>query len=190
MKIRHLTAAAAVAFGFAAAGNAASAADLVDNSAFNPGLTGWTWTGQGTSSDFVTTYDATGALQYSSSKSATLSQEIATTPGHEYLVTFELGNTSNSTNSFNVSFGGTTLLSLTDAKAFADTTNTYSDIVTATSAETLLSFTGTAKGGSYYLVDPTVSAVPVPPALIMFGAAIAGLGFFGWQRNRSGKFAI
>jgi hypothetical protein len=37
----------------------------------------------------------------------------------------------------------------------------------------------------FYLEAITVSAVPLPPALLLFGAALAGLGWIGRRRKQS-----
>lgn len=62
-----------------------------------------------------------GSTSAEQATSSTLSQTIATTPGATYLVTFFLMNSAGPHNSFLATFGGQTVLSLTDANAFSYT---------------------------------------------------------------------
>jgi hypothetical protein len=40
-------------------------------------------------------------------------------------------------------------------------------------------------GGAYRFSVAAVAATPIPPALLMFGTALAGLGFVGWRRRQA-----
>jgi hypothetical protein len=127
--------------------------------------------------DFAAT-DATGATQ------GTLSQALTTVPTTYYTVTFFLANEGGPHNSFQATFGGQTVLSLTDANAFGYTQ--YTATIQATSATSVLAFTGQQGPADFLLDDVNVEAGPLPAAgggLISFGIAIAG---FGLRRIRAG----
>ncbi|HEY4089534.1 MAG TPA: hypothetical protein VGM43_26590 [Bryobacteraceae bacterium] len=40
-------------------------------------------------------------------------------------------------------------------------------------------------GGAYLFKVAAVAATPIPPALLMFGTALAGLGAAGWRRRKA-----
>jgi hypothetical protein len=127
--------------------------------------------------DFAAT-DAAAATQ------GTLSQAITTVPSTYYTVTFFLANEGGPHNTFLATFGGQTVLSLTDANAFGYTQ--YTATVRATSATSVLAFTAQQDPADFLLDDISVQAGPLPAAgggLISFGIAIAG---FAVRRMRAG----
>jgi hypothetical protein len=116
-----------------------------------------------------------GATSASEATAGTLSQTIATVPGTTYLVTFFLMNTDGPHNTFLATFGGQTVLSLTDANAFGYTQ--YSANITATSGSSVLAFSAEQDPGFYYLDDVSVEAGPAPVmggGLVSFGVLLAG----------------
>ena len=138
--------------------------------------------GQGTAyahtGDWSAEFTAVNASQASS---GTLSQTIKTMPMRTYLVSFFLSNQGGPHDTFMATFGGQTVLSLTDAPAFGYTK--YSATITiGKSNSTVLAFTGEQDASSFYLDDvsvvaegapaPTVGAGLVPFAIVMIGAAI------------------
>jgi hypothetical protein len=192
MGLRH--ALAFVIFGLAALALApmARAQNLVQDPGFENATDSNTAPGWTLSSGFGTDYvngqsqsggaPATGswyaeftATSASNAQSGTLSQMIATTPGQYYTVTFFLANFGAPHNTFLATFGGQTLLSLTDASAFGY--QQYTMVVRATSTQTKLAFTGEQDPSSFGLDDVDVEAGPAPVmggGLVSLGVAVAG----------------
>ena len=113
--------------------------------------------------------DATTASQ------DTLSQTITTTPSTYYTVSFFLANEGGPHNTFLATFGGQTVLSLTDANAFGYTQ--YTATIRATSAKSVLAFAAQQDPADFLLDDVSVEAGPLPLAgggLMSFGVAFAG----------------
>ena len=118
--------------------------------------------------DFAAT-DAASATQ------GTLSQSITTTPSTYYTVSFFLANEGGPHNTFLATFGGQTVLSLTDADAFGYTQ--YSATIRVTSAKSVLAFTAQQDPADFLLDDVSVEAGPLPLAgggLMSFSVAFAG----------------
>jgi hypothetical protein len=85
-----------------------------------------------------------------------ISQDLATTAGDTYTITFELAHDStNDQNDFSVLFGGTTVYSLVNSAAFPYTLVSVTG--TATSSSTTLSFLGREVPAWYELDDVSVS---------------------------------
>jgi protein with PEP-CTERM/exosortase system signal len=70
--------------------------------------------------------------------SALLSQSVATTPGASYTIDFFLARSGDANGILNVSWGGSTILSITNQSAFGYTHYTFT--VTASTASTTLLF--------------------------------------------------
>jgi hypothetical protein len=118
-----------------------------------------------------------GATNPDDATAGTLSQAIATAPGSTYLVTFFLMNSDGAPNTFLATFGGQTVLSLTDANAFGYTQYSYQ--VTATSESSVLAFSAEQDPSFFYLDDVSVEAAPAPitgGGLASFGVLLAGFG--------------
>lgn len=174
---------------------AASAhANLVSNSGFELGATDWTITGPDTSVNLFDPHSGLRAANFFSSGAAgTFSQDIATVVGQSYDISFWLMNNDGPSNSFDVTFGLTTLvgggtppLPIVDTAPFAYTQYTFAGIV-ATNAVTTLSFTGRSVPGTISLDDivvvagaAAVTAVPEPGSalvgLLALGLCTVGLG--------------
>jgi hypothetical protein len=111
--------------------------------------------------------------------SGTLSQTIATAPLTTYLISFFLLNQGGPHNTFLATFGGQTVLSLTDSSAFGYTRYTASVTTASRSTSSVLAFTGEQDPSAFYLDDISVvaEAAPSPVAgggLVSFVALIAG----------------
>jgi hypothetical protein len=104
-------------------------------------------------------------------QSGTLSQMIDTTPGQYYTVTFTLANFGGPHNTFLATFGGTTVLSLTDSSSFAYQQFTLA--VRANSTQTKLAFTGEQDPAAFGLDEVDVEAGPAP----VMGGGLVSLGF-------------
>jgi hypothetical protein len=115
------------------------------------------------------------ATSASDAQSGTLSQAIGTTAGSYYTVSFYLANFGGPHDTFLATFGGQTVLSLTDAPAFGY--KQYTMVVKATSANSVLAFTGEQDPASFGLDDVSVEAGPAPVmggGLVSLGVAAAG----------------
>jgi hypothetical protein len=105
----------------------------------------------------------------------TLSQAITTTAGSTYLVTFFLMNSDGPHNTFLATFGGQTVLSLTDSSAFGYTQYSYQ--VKATSSSSVLAFSAEQDPGYFYLDDISVEPAPAPVmggGLVSLAVLLAG----------------
>jgi hypothetical protein len=182
-------------------GQPASAQNLVQNPGFENTPTGGAsspgWTldttsgttyvnGTGTANTGVWAVDfaAPGAAAASQ---GTLSQAIATTPSTYYTVSFFLANEGGPHNTFLATFGGQTVLSLTDASAFSY--RQFTATIRVTSGSSVLAFTGEQDPSDFLLDDVSVDAGPLPVpggGLLSFGAAIAGFAVRRW-RARVGR---
>jgi hypothetical protein len=131
--------------------------------------------------DFAAT-DAASATQ------GTLSQAITTTPSTYYTVSFFLANEGGPHNTFLATFGGQTVLSLTDADAFGYTQ--YSATIRVTSAKSVLAFTAQQDPADFLLDDVSVEAGPLPLAgggLMSFSVAFAGFAVRRMRRAAGRK---
>ena len=147
--------------------------NLVVNGGFENGLSGWTTNGIQPQYDFVDTQHAhSGGHDFALgaiNAEYQISQNIATTVGQTYEIQFWLENPAGGTPSnFTASFGGDTLLSLTNTSRQGYTEYTYD--VTATSALTKLLFTAEQNPAYWYLDD--VSVEPVVAAMIAAGSLL------------------
>lgn len=185
MKMRVLAAASAFAFAVAAT-PATAAPELVTNGGFDTGdFTGFT---QGGNTSF-TGIGYYGPPYYNvayfgpQNTPGSIQQTIATMAGQLYNFSFDLQNDGGNPNSANVSFGGTNVLSLTDASSFGFTH--YSFNVAATSANTALNFAFQQNPAYFRLDNISVMAiaggVPEPAT---WGLMILGFGAAGFAMRR------
>jgi hypothetical protein len=130
--------------------------------------------GEGTANTGVWAVDFAAAGAAAASQ-GTLSQAIATTPSTYYTVSFFLANEGGPHNTFLATFGGQTVLSLTDASAFGY--RQYTATVRVTSASSVLAFTGEQDSSDFLLDDVSVESGPLPVTgggLLSFGVVLAG----------------
>jgi len=190
MKSIGIASVAALALVFVAAGPAR--ANLVLNGSFQTGdFTDWTLSGD-TVGDYVTRGQINGtpqqaALTTNINDTGSLSQTIATTPGAQYSFGFILAGDGATPNSFSASFGGSTVLSLTNVGPTVPTGTSYSFTVTAASASSSVSFTDDDPPGFLYLsgvsVTPLAVTVPEPASAALFSVGI--LGAMAVRRRRA-----
>jgi hypothetical protein len=162
-------------------------AELVVNGGFETGdFTGWTvsdssgYTNIGPnplfahSGDYHANLGAVGIL-------GSLSQDISTSPGGMYDLSFWLTNDSSTPpNEFDVVWDGNTILSLTDSPVFNYTQ--YSFTVSATSSLTTLQIVYRNDDDFFRLDDVSVSAVPEPSVTWLL---LPSLGALWLARSRS-----
>jgi hypothetical protein len=180
-----------------------------DTVSLNPGATNiadWTvsnaalaWIGPAnpfgiTASDGSFTLDLTG--YHDSSPYGGVEQSVATTIGHSYLLTFDIGAATTGTTSGISATAGAASQVFT-ATATQDTPAWYSQSFTfiASSSSTLISLVGTqASNNGHYigldnvnLVDqgPTTASVPEPSMLAISGAFLTIFGAGAWRRRRA-----
>jgi hypothetical protein len=195
--VLRLTTAAFIA---CAAASPASAQNLVQNPGFESTSTDtpttspdWTLdTSSGTTyvNGEGTAHAGVWAVEFAAAGAAaasqgTLSQAIATTPSTYYTVSFFLANEGGPHNTFLATFGGQTVLSLTDASAFGY--RQFTATIRVTSGSSVLAFTGEQDPSDFLLDDISVVAGPLPVpggGLLSFGVAIAG---FAVRRRRSNE---
>lgn len=194
-KLLVFAAVAATLFGFQAG---KASADFASGSILNGGfeqgaatgdLTYWTVTG--TSFAFAVPGGVTGngyeAILGTSGSTASISQSFTTTPGQAYTVSFFLANDDSSkTNSFQALWNGTVAFDLTGTTIFTQGAFDY----------TLFKFTATAGQGNsstltfnfqndnsvYHLSN--VSAVPLPPSVLLLGPCLGGLAGLRYRMKK------
>ena len=173
----------------------ALAQELAANGGFETGdFTGWTQFGSdhatGVTDLLLGTYGPhEGAdFAYFGAIGATggLSQDLTTTPGGIYNISFWLSNLKGPINSASVDFGGVNLLTIANAAPFDYTRYDYT--VVANSATTTLSF-NFRQDPSYYLLDsvsvrPAGTAVPEFGSVCSLGALLATGGCGLWLKRR------
>jgi hypothetical protein len=170
--------------------NYARAATLVTNGDFETGdFTGWTqigntgFTGVGCGTSQSVHSGNCSAFFGPRSPGGGISQNLATTPGATYQVTFWFQSDGLMPSDFSATFGGVTLTSLTDPP-FSDGFDGFFFSATATAANTTLAFNFRDDPGFLGFDDVSVNQTPLPAALPLFASGGAMLGFLGWRKKR------
>ena len=172
----------------AAAAVPAAAANLVVNGGFETGdFSGWTEQGhegaytrvEASSHADSGSYDA---LLGSVHGLHEISQQIATTPGHDYSVSFALTSSGSAPfiNTFRARLGGVTLLSLIDAPQFAYARQGFT--FSATGAPSTLEFVSQNVTGFWMLDTISVEDIGVTPGVpepATWALLLAGFGMTG-----------
>jgi len=167
---------------------ALAAPELVSNGGFETGdFSGWTTTDAASGSMYGVDTAGPHAGSYSAffggsgPASDTISQTIATSPGGSYLVSFSFDKGAGTQEgSFSAALGGVQFFSApAGAFAFAP----VSVLVTATAADSVLSFSG-FNASDFYTLDgvSVVAAVPEPATFAMFSAGLLAIGV--WSRRK------
>jgi hypothetical protein len=119
-----------------------------------------------------------------------LSQDITTTPGQNYLLSFELQDEFGANaDTFTVLFGGVIIDVITGDQEPPFAYTLYSLPVSATGSSTTLEFDGINDNAAWNLDDVSLTAeaaagVPEPSTLLIFGGGLMILGW-GWRLSRS-----
>ena len=111
-----------------------------------------------------------------------ISQDIATTAGGEYAISFVFNSDGGTPGAFEVDFGSQTLLSLANPPAAGDQTFTFD--ASATEASTLLQIQFQDDSGFMFLDDVRVSAVPEPASVVLMGLGLLGLAASRRRKTR------
>jgi hypothetical protein len=177
-------AALAAIFSFA---SSVKATELVINGGFETGdFTGWTQFGS-LAAHFV----GTGGFQHSGTYGAVFGvgptggifQNLSTTAGSTYDLTFWLENPRPGSNSFEVQWGGVTIPGsiLVDSSDFPYTQFTFTGLP-ATAASTELRFVFGNDASSWFIDDISVKAASVPESLSGLWLALPLAGMIGFKR--------
>ena len=136
---------------------------VIVNGGFETGdLTGWTTSGSHISVDFSAVGGQFGlyAARLGATDSLeTLSQDVATTPGQHYTVSFFVtGDVDSSTNSLTATWDGTPILALNDGQSGAFTRYSFDVVGNATHSTTALAFTYHDDGTGLFVDQVAVEA--------------------------------
>jgi hypothetical protein len=168
-----LTAAAALSFAHPASAN------LITNPGFETGdFTGWSKVGGLVAGTINGVSPHSGNFQaIFSADGLALTQSVATTPGASYTIDFFLAQAGGAPNSFSVSWGGSTIFSLTNQSSFGYTEYTFTE--NASTASTALLFNFTTSQGAWHLDDVSVNPAGSVPdggsTVSLLGCALLGL---------------
>ena len=170
-----------------------ASADIVTNSGFESGdFTGWSLSGAVNGSTRVSdnVFDPTAIHVHSGTFGVVsgpgaggtvfLAQDVATTVGGSYIVSFSLANNNPAFgNAFSFNWNGIPLINLPNpggAFGFTD----FSVLVHGTGNDSL-QFALRHDGSAWGLDDVAVSAIPAPGAIVLLAT---GLGCLGFNRRR------
>ena len=195
MGLGRSSAALAALLLFASAPSGAMAQNLVTNGGFETGdFSGWIHSGNtgasGVTSSSSFVHSGTyGAQLGPVGSDGYLSQNLATTVGDTYTVSFWLDMTGGTPNDFSASFAGNSLMSLSNSTAFG--WNEYSHAFTASASTSTLLFSFRQDPSYWGLDDITVTpnsapaSVPGSGLLSLAFFALAGVGTFARGRLKS-----
>ena len=193
------------------AGGAASAANLVQNGDFETGnISGWTtnaaisyaWTATGSSptdGSYAASTGCIGAACTDQTNLATaqyLYQDIATTAGHSYTLTFDFTPNGGTENELKALFGSSVVFDLVDAANTGSLVAYTVSGLSATGSTTRLEFLGRQDPGYDRLDDivvqdngiTTVSSAPEPGAWVLMIGGVGAMGLM-FRRRRSAALA-
>ncbi|HEY7303453.1 MAG TPA: hypothetical protein VH601_05040 [Bryobacteraceae bacterium] len=176
----------------------AKASNLVTNSGFETGdFASWTLSGANVPDNSGIYYGVDGLNPHSGTFEAyfgsvggilELSQTLSTVPGVSYTVTFWLAHSPETPfpylNSFDASFGGSTLLSQAGVPDTGYTQYSFSRLATGTSTDLLFAFRDDTSYFSLDDVSVTPDAVPEPGSALLVLFPLTAL-FLGYRVRRT-----
>jgi hypothetical protein len=118
-----------------------------------------------------------------------ISQTLDTNPGTSYVLSYSLALWVSRKNldltEFLVKWGDTTII---DEDRYPTEYYTpyqqYQHTLIASSSETILTFGFANPNGKSYIDNISVNPLPLPPAVLLLGTGLLGLGAAGWRRRR------
>lgn len=183
-------------------GTAPGALGYSQLSAGNSAITDWTIAGD--SIDYISTYwtasnDSSRSLDLNGATTGKVQQQVSLTSGQQYLLNFDLaGNPDDAGDTKYMEVVITNGSTVSQTYSFDTTGNTRTDMGWVTesllfTADATANYTFTFASldtGPYgpALDNVTLSAVPLPPAVILFGSALVGVTLLG-RRRRGEKAA-
>jgi hypothetical protein len=184
MQARHSLFGVILTLAFAASTAQAAVTNLVTNSGFESGdFTGWTQFGNTTFNGVACSPGFGHASTCASffgpiGSNGGISQTLTGLDvGGEYILDFQLQNSADVPSAFSVTFGTTTIYTVTNPAA-SGPAGTYAEFnfrMFATASSQTLTFNFRDDPGFFILDDVSVT-VPEPTTLALVGAALAGLG--------------
>lgn len=167
----------------AAAAPVAHAANIVTNGDFSAGATGWTTNWTILSDTAVNDCVGSGCITGGTTSGSYLYQDVSTTAGAAYTLSFDFEAFGGNPMELEVLFGNTVVVDFLNAGSIGPATFTYSNLL-ANSSTTRLLFLGRNDPGSNFInkIDLETSTVPEPGTLAL--AATGVLGLAGLVRRR------
>jgi len=159
--------------------NVAQASNIVQNGDFSTG-TGANWTLSGNIDEF-NYFDQYAWENGAYGSDAVLSQTLNTIAGSYYTLTFTETQSSDSNQEFAVLWNGAQIY-FNDVGNDTPIDYTFTNLL-ATDTQTVLSFNNRNDLSYNYLDNISVSAVPVPAAIWLFGTGLLGLTGFSRKRK-------
>ena len=177
-------------------GTGAPGYSAADNNRRVGSITGWTFGSYGVEvrNDVVgAAHDGNNFIEIDTTQNAWISQRVNTIKDQEYELTFYASpreGVAPASNQLKVFWNGTLLdtLKKTGVGNTGNVWDEYSFTVTGTGAKVPLRFAavGTSDRFGMGLDNVSLTAVPLPPAAILFGGALFGLAVVGRRRRADG----